>query len=255
MDLKGKSAVITGAGGGIGLAVAQAFLAEGADVVIVDLNEEAVKKGVEKLSKHGTCFGIAADVSNEADVKNYVTFAEEKLGKIDIFVNNAGIEGKYQLITETDTANFDAVINVNVKGVLLGLKHVIPAMAKHKSGSIINTASVGGMIGSPGMASYIASKHAVIGLTRTAALEAVDHGIRVNAVCPAPVNTRMMRSIESGINPENPEGVKDGFAAAIPMKRYAEADEIAQLMLFLASDKASYITGSQYTVDGGMNPN
>ncbi|TVP83290.1 MAG: SDR family oxidoreductase [Alkalicoccus sp.] len=255
MSLQGKGAVITGGAGGIGLAAAQAFLEEGASVVIVDLKEEAVNEGVEKLKKHGTCYGIAADVSSEDDVKKFVEFAENKLGKIDVFVNNAGIEGKYQMITETDVSNFEAVTSVNVKGVLLGMKHVIPMMAKNKSGSIINTASVGGLIGSPGMASYIASKHAVIGLTRTAALETADHGIRVNSVCPAPVNTRMMRAIESGINPADPEGVHEGFAAAVPMKRYAEAQEIAQVMLFLASDKASYITGSQYTVDGGMNPN
>ncbi|MDQ0351355.1 NAD(P)-dependent dehydrogenase (short-subunit alcohol dehydrogenase family) [Alkalibacillus filiformis] len=253
MSFNGKSVVITGGAGGIGIASAKQFLDEGAKVLLVDLNEEALVSAKQELGEQ--VFTYAANVAKEEEVKGYVQYAKEQLGSIDVFFNNAGIDGKFGLITEQQADDLDAVLNVNVKGVFYGLKHVIPVMTENGGGAIVNTSSVAGLIGSPGMSPYIASKHAVIGLTKTAALEGVDQGIRVNSVCPAPVDTEMMRSIESGMNPEDSESAKEQQASAIPMGRYAEAEEIANLVTFLASDKASYINSSHYTIDGGLNPN
>lgn len=143
-------------------------------------------------------------------------------------------------------------MNVNVKGAFWGLKHILPVMIKQNSGSIINTASMAGLIGFPSLGLYTASKHAVVGLTRAAALEVAGNGVRVNAICPGPVNTKMMRKIESGLNESNPQDVQTQFSGLVAMNRYAEPEEIVQVALFLASENASYITGSIYTVDGGM---
>ena len=176
----------------------------------------------------------------------------DAFGKIDVFFNNAGMEGKVAPIVEQTDANFSTVLDVNVKGVFFGLKHVIAVMSERRSCSIINTASVAGLIGSPLMSPYIASKHAVIGLTKTAAIECAELGIRANPICPAPIHTRMMRSIEEGAVPGRGQEARKQYEAAIPMKRCGEAEEVAQLVLFLASDKASYITGAAVPIDGGM---
>ncbi|SDJ58334.1 SDR family NAD(P)-dependent oxidoreductase [Salimicrobium halophilum] len=253
MSFEGKGVIITGGAGGIGKAAAKQFLNEGAKVLLVDMNEDALSDAKNELG--GALYTYKADVTKEEDVKGYVKEAEDKLGSVDVFFNNAGIDGTFAMITEQESSDLDAVLGVNVKGVFHGLKHVMPAMEKNGGGAIVNTASVAGLIGAPGMSPYIASKHAVIGLTKTAALEGVEKGIRVNSVCPAPVDTNMMRSIEKGMNPDNAEEAKEQQAAAIPMGRYAEPEEIANLVLFLASDKASYINSSHYTIDGGMNPN
>lgn len=254
MDFDGKVVLITGAAGGIGKETAKAFAEQGAKLVLVDLQEESLSKTVSELNlDDGSCVTVAADVSKEEDVKNYVDTAVQKFGKIDVFFNNAGIEGKVGYITDTDISVLDQVLGVNVRGVFAGLKHVLKVMKDQNSGAIVNTASVAGFGGSPGLASYVSSKHAVLGLTKSAALESADYGVRVNAVCPAPVNTRMMRSIEAGVSEDNAEGAKKEFEKGIPMNRYAEASEIAQLVLFLASEKAGFITGGAYRIDGGMS--
>lgn len=254
MEFKDKVVVITGASGGIGSATVKLFAQEGANVVLIGTNQEKLEKTAKDLSLEEEKYMLMqVDVSKESDVIKFVEETMNRFGKIDVFFNNAGIEGKFQMISDTTSDNLDKVLDVNVKGVYYGLKHVMPVMVKQKNGSIINTASVAGFIGSPGMAPYVASKHAVIGITKTAALECAETGVRVNAVCPAPVNTRMMRSIESVINPDNPEEAKGQFAEMVPIKRYAEPEEIAQLVLFLASDKSSYITGASYRIDGGMS--
>lgn len=252
-NFSGKIVIITGAAGGIGKETARQFAEAGAKVTLVDMNQQALEQTAKELGlKEGEYLLVAADVTKESDVKRYVDETKSKFGRVDILFNNAGIEGKFALIKDTDAENLDKVLNVNVKGVFYGLKHVLPVMIEQKAGSIVNTASVAGLIGSPGMAPYVASKHAVIGLTRCAALEAADQGVRVNAICPAPINTRMMRSIEAGASPDSPEAAKELYAQAVPMKRYGEPHEVAKLVLFLASDAASYITGSSYPVDGGM---
>ncbi|WP_027963715.1 SDR family NAD(P)-dependent oxidoreductase [Halalkalibacillus halophilus] len=255
MSFEGKFVVITGGAGGIGLATAQQFLAGGAKVLLVDLKDEALKEAKSKLNNADNVYTFSANVSKEEEVKAYVDYAKEVFGKIDIFFNNAGINGPFNMITELESKDFDAVIDVNVKGVFYGLKYVLKEMKSQGSGAVVNTASLAGMIETPGMAAYGASKHAVIGLTKTAANEVAGEGIRVNSVCPAPVDTNMMRAIETNMNPDDSESVKTEYSNSIPLKRYAEAEEIANVVIFLASDGASYVTSSHYTVDGGMTPN
>ena len=172
-------------------------------------------------------------------------------GSIDCFHNNAGIEGSVAPTAEYDEAMFDAVLGVNVKGVFLGLKHVLPEMIRQGGGAIVNTASVAGLVGTPGMPAYVASKHAVIGLTKTAAGEVARQGIRVNAVCPGPVDTRMIHSLEAQLSPGDPASVNQRYQASLPTGRYSTAEEIANMVLFLCSDLASNTTGGHFVVDGG----
>jgi len=190
-------------------------------------------------------------VTKSADVKAYVKAAIDKYGRIDCFFNNAGIEGKVSQIVDYDEAVFDAVIGVNVKGVFLGLRHVLPEMIRQGGGSIVNTASVAGLVGTPGMPAYVASKHAVIGLTKTAAGEVARQGIRVNAVCPGPVDTRMIHALEQQLAPDDPASITAKYQAALPTGRYSTAEEIANMVLFLCSDLASNTTGGQFVVDSG----
>lgn len=253
MELKDKVAVITGAASGIGKATAKLFADEGAKVVMVDLKEDMLAEAAKELGlSEDQHLLVEADVSKENQVENYVKRAKEKFGRIDVFFNNAGIEGKVYQIVDQPSENIENVMNVNVVGVLYGLKYVMREMIAQKSGSIINMSSVGGWMGSPGMAPYVASKHAVIGITKSAALEVAELGIRVNAVSPGPIETRMMRSIEEGQAPGQADAAKEAVKAAVPMKRYGMPEEVAELVLFLASDRASYITGSIYLVDGGQ---
>lgn len=250
--LEGKHAIITGGAGGIGKKTAEFFLNEGASVLLVDMNEDALKEAKSNLDTFGKVHTVKADVTDESEVKNYVKHAVDHFGSIDIFFNNAGIEGSVGSMTEQTVEDFSKVLTVNTQGVFLGLKHVLPVMTKQESGSVINTSSVAGLVGFPGLSPYVASKHAIVGLTKTAALEVADSKVRVNSVHPAPVNTRMMRSIEKGANPDDPESEKETQTSAIPLARYGEPEDIANLVLFLASDDSKFITGAQYRVDGGM---
>lgn len=250
--LDGKVAVITGGAAGIGKETAKLFLQEGAKVSIVDINNEDLTSAEKELSEFGEVMSVQADVTDEAAVKNYVEKTVTKFGPIDVFFNNAGIEGKVAPIINHEVTDFDKVLAVNVRGVFLGMKHVLPVMMEQKTGSIINMSSVAGFIGSPGVSPYVASKHAVIGLTKSVALEVAAEGIRVNSVHPSPVNTRMMRSLEQGFDPDNAAAVKEGLEKDIPMQRYGETEDISKLVLFLASDDSTFITGSQYRIDGGM---
>lgn len=253
MEFKDKVVVITGAAGGIGKATAKLFASEGAKIVLVDLNDVRLKEVVSELNLvEGSYLIFTVDVSKEGQVESFVTQTKLTFGRIDVFVNNAGIEGKVAPIINTLSEDLDAVLDINVKGVYYGLKYVIPVMMEQRKGSIINTASVAGFIGSAGLAPYIASKHAVLGITKSAALETADYGIRVNAVCPGPVDNNMMRAIEQKASPGNPEAVKQNFEKDVPMKRYSTNEEVANLIYFLASDKSSAITGAAYRIDGGM---
>ena len=252
MDFTGQVAVVTGAANGIGRAVALAFAARGAKVVGVDRDAEGVARVAQTIQQQGgEALSVGADVTKSADVQRYVKAAVDAYGRIDCFFNNAGIEGKVVPIAEYDEDVFDAVIGVNVKGVFLGLRHVLPVMIAQHRGAIVNTASVDGITGTPGLGPYVASKHAVIGLTKSVSGEVARQGIRINAVCPGPVDTRMIHSIESMINPADAAAVNARYQASIPMGRYATVDEIANTVLFLCSDLASGITGAQYVVDGG----
>jgi len=252
MDFKGKVALVTGAGNGIGRATALGFARDGAKVVVVDRDTTGGEGTVGIIRQQGgDALFVAADVTRSADVQAYVKAALDAYGSIDCFHNNAGIEGTVAPTHEYDEAMFDAVMSVNVKGVFLGLRHVIPVMLKQQHGAIVNTASVAGLVASPGMSAYVASKHAVIGLTKTAAGEVARSGVRVNAVCPGPIDTRMIHSLENMLNPTDPSSIGDRYQANIPIGRYGTAEEVANLVMFLCSDLAGNITGAQYVVDGG----
>jgi NAD(P)-dependent dehydrogenase (short-subunit alcohol dehydrogenase family) len=252
MDFHGKVALITGGGNGIGRATALGFASRGAKVVVVDRDEAAGEATAGVLRQQGgEAVFVAADVTRSVDVQNYVKVALERYGAIDCFHNNAGIEGRVAPTHQYDEDMFDLVMAVNVKGVFLGLRLVLPVMLRQGRGSVVNTASVAGLVASPGMPAYVASKHAVIGLTKTAAGEVARAGVRVNCVCPGPIDTRMIHSLETMLNPDDPGSVGARYQGSIPIGRYGSAEEVANLVVFLSSDLASNITGAQYVVDGG----
>ncbi|MFP6835253.1 MAG: glucose 1-dehydrogenase [Pseudomonadales bacterium] len=248
--LEDKVAVITGGAGGIGVAAAKLFAAEGADVLLADLNESALRDAVESIGRNRVSY-LVTDVTRSGDNDAMIACAEERYGGLDIMLANAGIEGELAPIVDYDEASFDKVLSVNVKGVFLGLKSSIPALVRRGGGSIVITSSVAGVGGGPGMSAYVTSKHAVIGLMRSAARECAAQNIRVNTVNPSPVETRMMRSIED-MMPGESEQAKGAMQARIPLQRYGEPEEIAKVMLFLASDDSSWVTGSVYMADGGQ---
>lgn len=248
--LENKVAIITGGAGSIGETTAKLFLEEGAKVMLVDLNEEILKETIEKLNDQNVKYCVA-DVSKSIDVANYVNETVKAYGKIDVFFNNAGIEGIVKPIADYPEEIFDKVIAVNVKGTWLGNKYVLPQM--NDGGSIIMTSSVAGINGSPNVSAYITSKHAVVGIMRATAVEAATRKIRVNTVHPSPVDNRMMRSLEEGFSAGHAAEVKKNLEATIPLGRYAEPIEIAKLVVFLASDDSQFITGTTQVIDGGLS--
>lgn len=250
--MQGKTALVTGGGGGIGRAACLEFARAGASVAVVDVDETAAQSVVEAIRKDGGAAQFfKADVSRAADVQAFVQGALQTFGRIDAFFNNAGIVGEVAPVAEYSEETFDRVLAINVKGAFLGLKYVLPVMLEQKAGSIINTSSVAGLVGAPEMCAYSASKHAILGLTRTAAGEAARFGVRVNAICPGPIQTPMMRSIEAGSSPDDPQKIRDQVAARNPSRRYGEPEEVARVVVFLASDAASYVNGVAWTIDGG----
>jgi NAD(P)-dependent dehydrogenase (short-subunit alcohol dehydrogenase family) len=252
MDFSGKIALVTGAANGIGRATSRAFSHAGAKLVLVDRDQAAGEATLGAIRQQGgEAKFVAADVTRSSDVQAYVKAALDAYGRIDCFFNNAGIEGKVAHTADYDEAVFDSVIAVNLKGVFLGLRHVLPVMLRQRAGAVVNTASVAGLVGTPGMPAYVASKHAVIGLTKVAAGEVAKDGVRVNAVCPGPIDTRMIHSLEEQLDPANPAAVGDRYKSAIPTGRYGTAEEIANVVLFLCSDLAANVTGAQWVVDGG----
>ena len=248
--LDGKVAVITGAASGIGYAASKLFAEEGAKVLLVDINEDGLRKAEQSIGSERASF-IKADVSKPEEVQKYVQTAVDRYGRINVFINNAGIEGVIKPIESYPIEIFDQVIATNVRGMWLGLKYVIPVMEK-TGGSIVITSSVVSMIGLPGASPYVMSKHAVTGMMKNAALELADKGIRVNTVNPAPVETPLMRSVENGMMPGEGDKAKESIIETIALRRYALPEEVAQLMLFLASDESMMCTGAEYLIDGGI---
>ncbi|WP_419872388.1 SDR family NAD(P)-dependent oxidoreductase [Candidatus Pristimantibacillus sp. PTI5] len=250
METKRHIVIVTGAGSGIGRAASLRLSQAGSKIVAVDFNRTTGEQTVELIREQGgEGVFVQADVSKSEDVERYVNIAVETYGQIDAFFNNAGVLQKFSMLTEIDLTEFDRVMDVNVRGVFLGLKHVLKVMEKQGYGSIINTASTAGIRAEHSIAVYSASKHAVVGLTKAAALEYVRKGIRVNAICPGGVDTALTQGVpammqESGYVPEEFPNMRIG--------RFADPGELAEMVVFLASDKSSYMTGSIIAVDGGL---
>lgn len=246
----GKVAVITGAANGFGLAVATRLASEGARLVLVDRAADALHEAAEKLDG----LAVVADVSQESEVDGYVRAAVDAHGRIDLFFNNAGIEGRMAPMTELSVDDFDRVWKVNARGVFMGLRAVLRVMKEQRSGVIVNTASMAAIKGAATFSPYIASKHAVLGLTKSAALEGAPYGIRVNCVAPGHIDTRMGRDLTKQINPDDPEGVFREVSKSVPLHgRYGTATEVANLVVFLLSDEGEYISGSLHLIDGALN--
>lgn len=249
--LEKKNVIITGGSGGIGATAAKMMLAEGAKVLLVDINEAALKETAKELNSPDL-HTFTADVSDEKQVRAYAEKAKSLFGDVDVFFNNAGIEGAVKPLEEYPMDVYHKLIDINVNGIYYGLRYVFPLM-KNRGGSVIITSSVAGLSGTPNILPYVTSKHAVIGMMRSAALEGAPYKIRVNTINPSPVDNRMMRSLEEGFAPGSAETAKSGFVESIPLKRYATNEEVAAAALFLASEESSFITGVVLPVDGGMN--
>lgn len=239
-----KVVIVTGAGSGIGRATALAFAKEGAKVVVSDVQEKGGRETVDEIEKEkGEAHFIRCDVSSEDQVKNLVKETVAKYGKLDCAYNNAGVEGAPCSTVECATENWDKTIDINLKGVWLCMKYEIPEMLKAGKGSIVNCSSIAGLVGFETIPAYVASKHGVIGLTETAALEFAKRNIRVNAVCPGAIHTPMLERFT--------HGEEKAMADQDPMGRVGKPEEIAESVLWLCSDKSSYVTGQSLAIDGG----
>lgn len=243
-----KVALITGAAAGIGRATAQAFAAEGQSVVVADFSTDGGAETVEAIKAGGgEAFFVKVDVADEESVKAMVAATVRKYGRLDVLVNNAGVSSAAPDVPlhELSTEAFHRVMAINVSGTFMGMKYSIPEMLKNGGGSVINVSSVNGFRGSAGDPSYPTSKHAVIGLTKSAALTYASAGVRVNCIAPGVVKTNMTESIFED------EQTTNWLLSVTPMKRFGTPEEIANLIYFLSSDKAGYITGGCFPVDGG----
>ncbi len=245
--LQGKVAIVTGGGSGIGRAAALAFAGEGASVVAVDVVVEGAEETVGLIREAGgQAIFVKTDVSQAEGVKAMVDRTIESFGRLDCAFNNAGISGGYVSLSRCPEDSWDRMIAINLKGVFLCMKYELPKMLKSGGGSIVNTSSIAGMVGDGGHPAYAASKHGVIGLTRTAAIQYAKAGIRVNAVCPGVIRTPMTEQLFT----ESPE-LKSLMVSQQPMDRLAEAEEVARVVVWLCTDEASFITGHPLPIDGG----
>ena len=251
MRLENKIVIITGGGSGIGRAVCDLFAAEGADLMIADKNADAAEAAAGAARAAGRRVeAMAVDVADSAGIRRMIDDTVAAFGRIDVLVNNAGY-GITGSVVETDEADWDALIAVNLRGVYLGCKYVIPVMREQGGGVIVNTASVVAAVGIRDRAAYVASKGAVAALTRAMALDHVDDGIRVNAVAPGTIETAYFDRMFA--NSDDPDGLRRRLEARHPMNRLGTPMEVAYAMLYLASDESGFSTGSILTVDGGMS--
>jgi NAD(P)-dependent dehydrogenase (short-subunit alcohol dehydrogenase family) len=243
----GRGILVTGAGSGIGRAAAQLFAGEGGRVVVVDQDENEAQTTAKSIRQAGgEALAIGADVSREADCRGMVERALAAYGRLHVAFNNAGIGASGFAVADEEEVTWSRLIDVNLKGIFLAMKYEIPAMVSAGGGAIVNTASVAGLVGERGIGAYSASKHGVVGLTRTAALDYIGQGVRINAVCPGATRTRILANWF-----QDPK-VESFILSRHPIGRIAEPEEIARAVLFLASDDASFIVGQALAVDGGL---
>jgi len=249
----GKVVIITGAASGLGLAAAKRMAEEGASLVLVDLKAEALEAAQGEMPEGANVIGVTADVSDLEQVKGYVRKALDAYGRIDGFFNNAGIEGKQNMTEDFGKEEFNKVIAVNLNGVFFGMAEVLRVMRAQGSGSIVNTASVGGIRGVGNQSGYAASKHGVVGLTRNSAVEYGQYGIQINAIAPGAIMTPMVEGSLRQAAGDDWEAFGKQFVEANPMKRFGKPEEVAALVAFLLSGEANFINGSVITIDGGQS--
>ena len=249
-SLAGKTAVVTGAASGIGLAVVTLFAKEGAKVLAIDRDAAVLERAVSGLAPDVAPY--VADVTDEAGMAAAMAEAAQRFGGIDVVIPNAGIFGQHAHIKDCPIDSFDQVMRVNVSGVVITIKHATPYLIARGGGAIVITSSVGAILGNPGSVAYAASKHALSAVMKVAAVELAPHKIRVNTVNPGLVDTPMIHAIEADLSPDDPAKGRATLQEATLLKRYVAPSEVAELMLFLASDTGSFCTGAMYLIDGGM---
>jgi NAD(P)-dependent dehydrogenase (short-subunit alcohol dehydrogenase family) len=253
-NFENKTIIITGAAMGLGLAAARELAARGANLALVDYNEKSLNDAKAEIANDfpdAKIITVVADVSNEEAVKNYVDETVKAFNRIDGLYNNAGIEGRQAGMTEYDVSVFKKVIDINLMGVYYGMRYGIPVMQKQSYGRIVNVASVGGIRGVLNQVAYVASKHAVSGMTKNAALEYGRYGINTNAIAPGAILTPMVAEAFREVNPNDPKAAETEYAQRNPVKRLGLPAEVAKVVAFLLSEDASYINGQTIAIDGG----
>lgn len=251
-----KVVIITGAGSGLGQASALQIAKEGGRLTLVDLNQEGLEKTKSRILEEvpeADILLVTADVSKEENVKNYVEQTVQQYGRIDGFFNNAGIEGKQNLTENYGSEEFDKVVSINLNGVFYGMKYVLAVMKKQGSGSVVNTASVGGIRGVGNQSGYAATKHGVVGLTRNSGIEYGQYGISIKAIAPGAIMTPMVEGSLKQMDPDNWEEVGKQFVEPNPMKRFGKPEEVGYLVAFLLSDQANFINAAVIPIDGGQS--
>lgn len=243
-----KTAIITGGGSGLGQSTAVRLAQEGINIAVVDISEKGGNETVEMVKKLGPdAIFIKADVSKADDVKNYVDQTVEHFGSIDYFFNNAGISGSGKFFLDTDISEIESIVGINLLGALYGMRYVAEVMLKNGGGSIVNTASSAGVIGQDSVVTYSATKHGIVGMTKSMVAEYAKDGLRVNSIAPGPTETPMVEAFYR----DNPE-MKENATSGIPQKRLGTPEEVAELVAFLLTSKANYINGEVIRIDGGF---